>query len=593
MKLGWRTETWSGLLLLLALVLPVGIYQAAYRAARQLSASVGGANHSQEVMLGLDQVQLQMVGAMNAERQYQLSHDPAQRQAYEQAVAATRGELARLRRLTSDNSKEKPALDHLQLATESQIENLARDLSSPASAQTSLAALQSAQAVRQGAEASMAEERRLLAERRAIGVSFLRRWSRLFWGGVIASVVLLLFIFVLLAREVRRRRRAQEELNQSHLQLQASWQHHDNLIAHVPAAVWSARADGRIEFLSPYMETLTGYTPLEIVSAGAEFWRKNLHADDRAGAEASWRDLFAGRGATALEFRMRHRDGQWIWLQAQGRVAGGAGPGAVADGVLYDITAAKRRAELDLQERGFRFKNDVLASVSHELRTPLSAILGFSDLLSQGAAGPLSQDQRDFARHIHASGEHLLALINDILDLSRIEAGQLRLRAGRVELEESVNEAVEIFAAQAQDKGVALRSACPGGVAVWADPLRLRQILCNLLGNAVKFTAAGGAIEVSAAVEGEAVRVTVRDTGTGIAPEHQETIFDRFRQVENTTRQAGEGTGLGLAITRHLVLRQGGRIWVESRLGAGSAFHFTLPVGEDVSSKNRGIAVAG
>jgi PAS domain S-box-containing protein len=589
-----RTETWTGLLLLLALLLPLGIYAAAYRAGRQLSATLGGASHSQEVMLAIDQVQLQLVRAMNAERQYQLAHTPGQWQAYKLAVARTRTELADLRRLTRDTPQEKPALDQLEAAAENQIRNLQEQEQAPAAAAGApLEALRSAQAVRQGAEASMAEEQRLLNERRTIGAGFLRRWSRLFRGGVIASVVLLVIVFVLLAREVRRRRRAQEELNRSHLQLQASWQHYDNLIAHVPAAVWSASADGRIEYLSPYMETLTGYTPLEIVSADAAFWHTHLHPDDRAGAIASWRELFARHGATALEFRMRHRQGHWIWLQAQGRTTGGNESPAKADGVLYDITAVKHRAELEMRERGFQFKNDVLASVSHELRTPLSAILGFSDLLAQGAAGPLSRDQQDFARHIHASGEHLLALINDILDLSRIEAGQLRLRPERIEVARAAEEAVEIVAAQAADKGVGLRSDCGAGLAVWADPLRLRQIFCNLLGNAVKFTPAGGEIAVLAAVEGDWVRVTVLDNGIGIAPEHLDAIFDRFRQVESTTRQAGEGTGLGLAITRHLVTRHGGRIWVESRPGAGSAFHFTLPTAEAVLSKDQANAVAG
>jgi PAS domain S-box-containing protein len=591
-----RTETWTGLLLLLALLLPVGIYAAAYRAGRQLSASLGGASHSQEVMLAIDQVQLQMVRAMNAERQYQLAGDPGQLQAYQLAVAQTRSELADLRRLTRDTPREKPALDQLAAAAGNQIRNLEQNAAAPAPAAgggASLEALRSAQAVRSGAEASMAEEQHLLNERRAIGAGFLRRWSRLFRGGVIASVVLLVIVFVLLVREVRRRRCAQVELNRSHLQLQASWQHYDNLIAHVPAAVWSASADGRIAYLSSYMETLTGYTPLEIVSADAAFWHAHLHPDDLVGAMASWRELFARHGATALEFRMRHRQGHWIWLQAQGRTTGGVGPQARADGVLYDITAVKHRAELEMRERGFQFKNDVLASVSHELRTPLSAILGFSDLLAQGAAGPLSRDQRDFARHIHASGEHLLALINDILDLSRIEAGQLRLRPERVELARAAEEAVEIVAAQAQDKGVALRSECADGIAVRADPLRLRQIFCNLLGNAVKFTPAGGGIAVLAAAEGDWARVTVLDNGIGIPPEHLDTIVDRFRQVESTARQAGEGTGLGLAITRHLVTSHGGRIWAESRPGAGSAFHFTLPTAEAVSSTNQANAAAG
>lgn len=582
-QLPGRTEVWTGLLLLLALLLPVGIYQAAYSAAARLSATLGGASHSQEVMLALDQVQLQLTRAMNAERQFEIARDPGQQKLYQQAVARTREQIARLRRLTGDDAREKPALDQLQAAAEREIRGLERDQSpgslprAGASPQAALAALQSAQAVRQGAEASMAEEQRLLSERREIARSFNHRWRSLFWGGVAASLVLLLLVYGLLTREVRRRRRAQEDLNRSHLQLQSSWQQYDKLIAHVPAAVWSARAGGKIEFLSPYMEQLTGYTPLEVAAAGREFWASHLHPEDRETAAAAWRELISGRGATSIEFRLRHRQGQWVWLQAQGQVVSGIGAAAQADGVLYDVTAAKRRAELEQQERGLRFKNDILASVSHELRTPLSAILGFSDLLTQGAAGPLSADQQSFARHIHTSGEHLLALIDDILDLSRIEAGQLRLHPERVELALGAGEALEIMARQAEEKQLEMTSEVAAGLAVWADPLRLRQIFCNLLGNAIKFTPAGGRIGIAARAAGAQIQVTVRDSGIGIAAEHLEAIFDRFRQVEGGEQPVGQGTGLGLAITRHLVVNQGGRIWVESRLGAGSEFHFTLP----------------
>jgi signal transduction histidine kinase len=228
-------------------------------------------------------------------------------------------------------------------------------------------------------------------------------------------------------------------------------------------------------------------------------------------------------------------------------------------------------------ERLNQLKSEFMASISHELRTPLHTIIGFAELLEEEGEGPLNEKQRRFLHHIHADSEHLLGLINDVLDLSRIEAGGLHLRTETLSLREIVAETVNAIRPYADSKSVSIREGDHLDTSVWADSMRLRQILYNLLSNGAKFTGSGGEVHVDAAVEDGSVRVTVADTGLGIAPEECTRIFDKFYQVGFTPVGVREGTGLGLAICKQLVEMQKGKIWVESEPGKGSQFHFTLP----------------
>jgi signal transduction histidine kinase len=215
--------------------------------------------------------------------------------------------------------------------------------------------------------------------------------------------------------------------------------------------------------------------------------------------------------------------------------------------------------------------------MSHELRTPLNAILGFSQVLRERMFGEINEKQEEYLDDILSSGNHLLALINDVLDLSKVEAGQLELETAPFSLRDALESGVVMVRERATRDGVNVALSADLDVdTVKGDERRIRQVIFNLLSNAVKFTPAGGAVDVNAArVDGE-VRVSVADTGPGIASEDRERIFEEFQQTEAGIDQR-EGTGLGLALSKRLVELHGGRIWVESELGKGSRFVFTLP----------------
>ena len=258
--------------------------------------------------------------------------------------------------------------------------------------------------------------------------------------------------------------------------------------------------------------------------------------------------------------------------------------------VVRDITERKRAEEairtlnhmLEQRnrevERANQLKGEFLASMSHELRTPLNAIIGFSDLLREESGGELNEKQKRYAGHIGQGARHLLALINDILDLSKIEAGQVELRMETLSASDRIEEVLTAIRPLTIDKKLNLRADVFPGLEIVADRTHLKQILYNLLNNAVKFTPQGGEITVDAHTEGDICRISVADTGIGIAPEDMDAIFESFRQVAATTKGIREGTGLGLAITKRLVEAHRGRIWVESQLGKGSRFFVELPL---------------
>ena len=225
-----------------------------------------------------------------------------------------------------------------------------------------------------------------------------------------------------------------------------------------------------------------------------------------------------------------------------------------------------------------RHKSEFLASMSHELRTPLNAIIGFSEVLKEGLIGELTAKQSEYARDIHSSGHHLLSLINDILDLSKIEAGHMELVATSFNLPIALENAITLVRERASRHGLSLELQIDVRLGDFvADERKFKQILLNLLSNAVKFTSEGGKIGVKTVPVADGIEVSVSDTGIGIALEDQELIFEEFRQVGSDYTKKREGTGLGLTLTRKFVEMHGGRIWVQAELGQGSTFTFTLP----------------
>ncbi len=239
-----------------------------------------------------------------------------------------------------------------------------------------------------------------------------------------------------------------------------------------------------------------------------------------------------------------------------------------------ELARASRKAEAANQA-----KSQFLANMSHELRTPLNAIIGFSEVLKERFFGNLNEKQSEYVEDIHSSGLHLLALINDILDLSKIEAGRMELQLGRFDLSLALEAAVTLVRERVNNHGITLSvSAEPSLGEMIGDERKFKQILLNLLSNAVKFTPDGGSIEVCLERSNGNLSVAVRDTGIGIAPEEHEAIFEEFRQVGSGSNAKHEGTGLGLTLTKKFVEMHGGKIWVESELGGGSTFRFTLPM---------------
>ena len=228
-------------------------------------------------------------------------------------------------------------------------------------------------------------------------------------------------------------------------------------------------------------------------------------------------------------------------------------------------------------EETSQHKSEFLANMSHELRTPLNAIIGFSQVLREGMFGEVNEKQKEYLDDILSSGNHLLSLINDVLDLAKVEAGQVELEVAPFSLRDALERGVVMVRERATQDGVRVGfSADPEVAVVDGDERRIRQVIFNLLSNAVKFTPAGGVVDVSAArVNGE-VWVSVADTGPGLDPDDHERIFEEFKQME-AGLELHEGTGLGLALSKRLVELHGGRIWVDSELGKGSTFVFTLP----------------
>jgi signal transduction histidine kinase len=227
-----------------------------------------------------------------------------------------------------------------------------------------------------------------------------------------------------------------------------------------------------------------------------------------------------------------------------------------------------------------RHKSEFLANMSHELRTPLNAIIGFSEVLLQRMFGELNPKQEEYLKDVLASGRHLLSLINDILDLSKVEAGRMELEVSAFDVRSTLEGCLALVRERAGQHGVALELDVDERVGpLVADERKVRQVVLNLLSNAVKFTPEGGRIVLHGMAADEAVVISVSDTGVGIAPEEHEAVFEEFRQVGSDSARKSEGTGLGLALARKFVELHGGRIWLVSEVGKGSTFTFTIPEG--------------
>jgi len=372
------------------------------------------------------------------------------------------------------------------------------------------------------------------------------------------------------------------------------------LLEAAPDAIIEIDRDGRIVLLNAVTEKIFGYTREELLDRTVELLipqeLRGTHCGHRS---AYWSHPSTRTMGSGLKLYGQRKDGTRFPVEIS------LSPVKSDDGfrvtaIIRDVSERERveerlhaiqenyarelaetNRELELRnleiERANRLKSEFLASMSHELRTPLHTVIGFSELLGEEIEGPLNDKQKRFIGHIHKDSMHLLELINDVLDLSKIEAGHLELRRESFDVAAAIEDALGSIRSQGSAKSIQLTTSISVPTALDADRVRFKQVMYNLLSNAVKFTPQGGKIHVSARVIDGFLEVAVKDNGIGIAKEEHASVFDKFHQVGATTKGVREGTGLGLAITKHLVEQHGGRISLESEPGKGSCFTFTVP----------------
>ena len=373
------------------------------------------------------------------------------------------------------------------------------------------------------------------------------------------------------------------------------------LLEAAPDAILEVDFQGRIVLINQTAEKMFGYSRDELMGLNVETL---VPASMRTG-HVRHRTSYAAHPqmrpmGTGLELHAQRKDGSLFPVEISLSPNPGEEGGRVI-ALVRDISARKQvedrlkaiqeqyTAELSAKnqqlearnldvERANRLKSEFLASMSHELRTPLHTIIGFSELLTEQLEGSLNEKQKRFINHILQDSRHLLELINEILDLSKIEAGRLELQKEEMDFSGCLREVIAGIQQQAAAKSIRVDIRNEFNGTLYADRMRIKEILYNLLSNALKFTADGGNVWVEAAVQGHELQVVVGDTGIGVHPEEHNSIFEKFYQVGSTTEGTREGTGLGLPITRKLVELHGGHIWLESSPGEGSRFSFTLPL---------------
>ncbi|MGH7613354.1 MAG: PAS domain-containing hybrid sensor histidine kinase/response regulator, partial [Gemmatimonadales bacterium] len=383
------------------------------------------------------------------------------------------------------------------------------------------------------------------------------------------------------SEDVTEQRQAAEALRSAEARLQ-------QVLAFSTTVIFVADVAGETitpTWMSENFTRLTGHEVAQALQPG--WWEEQFHPDERARLLAETPALLR-QDRSSRELRFRYRNDHYGWIRVEQQVLRDAlGAPVQVVGALFDITddvrsQAELRQAQATAEAASEAKSEFLAKMSHELRTPLNSIIGFSEMLGDQSFGPLNEKQRRYVTNVLTSGRQLLQLINDILDLSKVEAGRMDLTPTEFDVADVLAEARTLMGALADQKRLRVEIHVePGLPPVLLDQAKLKQIMYNLLSNAIKFTPEGGRIRITAGPAHDTtagIEIAVADTGIGIKPEDQRRIFQEFEQLESAYVREQQGTGLGLALTKKLVELHGGRIWVESEFGQGTTFRFVLPL---------------
>lgn len=365
----------------------------------------------------------------------------------------------------------------------------------------------------------------------------------------------------------------------------ASRERLEKVIKRSPALVfeWEATESWPVKYVSPNVSNI-GYTPEDFLSGGLDY-AAIIHKDDVKNVHKGLdRNIALNMDEFTQEYRIKTKSGDIRWVDERTTIMRDEnGKVKSLQGIIVDIDERKEAEKALIEakmiaEAANETKSQFLANMSHELRTPLNSIIGFSDILIDGVLGELNDKQNRYANNIANSGKHLLEIINEILDLSKVEAGKMELSPEKFEMWEllkELNNTIEPFATK---KNIEMSLVLPEeSVKLYADRIKVKQVLYNLLSNAVKFTPNDGKVGVEVHAKSRMAIITVFDTGIGISRDDISKLFQPFKQLDSTTSRKYEGTGLGLALVKKFVEMHGGKIWVESEPEKGSRFTFTIP----------------
>lgn len=567
----------------------------------QLENAVNWDRHTYDVLLTAQALLNQIQDEQRGVRRYALLDQKESLETYRLGASQAPRTLAALVELTRDNRTQQERLERLrtdmqQLSDYAQQMIMAHDTAGRAAAVRLDDAGEGRRIrdrTRNDIQSFTTFERSLLNERSGAAERNFRSTGRLtLTASIIAATFLALALF-LSDRELLRRRHADARLAES-LKLQSE------ILNSAHYAIVSATRDGKITSFNAAAERMLGYSAAEVIGrATPALWHDPAELDARAREVAARRGrrLQIEPGAFISMARPGKSDeSEWTFIRKDGtRFRGSLVVTALTGvdgkisgylGMLADITERKKME---------RMKDEFISTVSHELRTPLTAIRGSLGLLAGGAAGAMSEKATSMVRIAHQNSERLVRIINDILDIEKIESGKLELNPQRIALGALLHQAVEVNQSYADKYQVSLVLEPPSDDAtVLADPDRLMQVLANLLSNAAKFSPSGSSVKIRAIRQDARVRIEVEDHGIGIPLDFLPHVFEKFAQADGSTSRRFEGTGLGLSITRQLVQAMGGSIGFRSAAGCGTTFHIELAAAtDDARSAQRALPFFG